>query len=66
MIQELLARAAEDLTVALNNFETARKELTEDERAAFKEVCRKAKEAVQEALDAAKGKLDEKTAEGHL
>lgn len=63
MIQELLARAAEDLTVALNNFETARKELTDDERAAFKEVCRKAKEAVQEALDAAKGKLDEKTAE---
>ena len=63
MIQELLARAAEDLTVALNNFETARKELTDDELAAFKEVCRKAKEAVQEALEAAKGALDTKTAE---
>ena len=63
MIQELLARAAEDLTVALNNFETARKELTDDELAAFKEVCRKAKEAVQEALEAAKGDLDAKTAD---
>ena len=63
MIQELLARAAEDLTAALNNFESARKELTDDELAAFKEVCSNAKTAVQEALKAAKGDLDAKTAE---